>query len=59
MKKQIKAIAAAVGGAAAGGTVSFAGFPPDTADWVYALTVVVTTLAPYLATYFGPSNEGA
>lgn len=59
MKQQIKAIAAGFGGAAAGGGVSFAGFPPGTADWVYVVAIVASMLAPYLSTYFSPSNQGA
>lgn len=57
MRKQLKAIAAAVGGATAGGVVSFAGFPPDTPEWVYVVAILGSLMAPYLATYFGPANK--
>lgn len=56
MNSQIKAIAAAAGGAlagAGGGAVVL----PDGSPWYgYVLMTLITTVVPYLFTYFAPKN---
>ncbi|HXO70497.1 MAG TPA: hypothetical protein VN838_16155 [Bradyrhizobium sp.] len=53
---QIKAVAAGVGGAVAGGGVGIAMLPDGTPWYGYCVMAVITGILPYLATYFAPKN---
>ncbi len=57
MDKISKAIAAGVGGAAAG-TVALPFMPDDTPWWGYLAAYAVVTLLPALVTYIAPKNAG-
>lgn len=55
MGSQIKAIAAAVGGAVAGGGAG-AYVLPEGSPWYAYLAMTAIGLVPYLFTYFAPKN---
>lgn len=56
MMSQIKAIAAAAGGAA-GGAAAGGIFLPEGSPWyAYVIVIAITTLTPYLSTWFAPKN---
>lgn len=56
MSSQIKAIAAAVGGAVAGGGVGAYTLPEGSPWYAYVIMAGLTGILPYLATYFAPKN---
>lgn len=56
MGTQIKAVAAAIGGAVAGGGVANYALPDGSPWYAYVIMAAITALVPYLATYFAPKN---
>lgn len=51
-----KAIAAAVGGAVAGGGASVVTLPDGSPWYAYIIMTAITTLVPAILTYFAPKN---
>jgi hypothetical protein len=56
MNSQIKAIAAAAGGALGGGVAGGIVLPEGSPWYAYVIVITITTLTPYLSTWFAPKN---
>lgn len=56
MNAQIKAIAAAAGGAVGGGVAGGIVLPEGSPWYAYVIVIAITTLTPYLSTWFAPKN---
>ena len=54
-----KAIAAAAGGAIAGGGASAVTLPDGSPWYAYVIMTAITTLVPAILTYFAPKNTAA
>lgn len=54
-----KAIAAGIGGAAAGGGASAYVLPEGSPWYAYVIVIAITTLAPAILTYIAPANKPA
>jgi hypothetical protein len=57
MSSQIKAIAAAVGGAVAGGGVGAYTLPEGSPWYAYVIMAALVALLPYATTYLAPKNS--
>lgn len=56
MGSQIKAVAAALGGAVAGGGTSAVVLPDGSPWYAYVIMTAITTIVPYLFTLLSPKN---